>query len=461
MNISFKTNEDAVSGVITIEIVKEDYAERVKKSLQSVRQKANMPGFRKGMVPMGIVQKLYGKQAMVEEVNKLLGENLFSYIKDNGLKVMGEPIQSEKEQKPIDFETDENFEFCFDVALSPEINIKLTKKDKLPYYKVKIDDEMVEKQVESYLVNYGTYETGETAENEDLLKGTLAEIDEAGGPKEGGILIEDTILSPQYMKGKTEQKKFVGAKIGGKTVFNPYKAFKGNEAEIAALLRIDKEKVKEAKSDFSFEIKEIKRLKKAELNQEFYDKLYGEGAIKDEAAFRDRVRESLAYQYGRESDYRFGGDLRKFLLDKAGDVKFAEDVLKRFLLMTDKNKDAEALEKEFPDIMDGLKYQVIKDKLAEMFDLKTEKADIEDYARRAILMQMAQYGMGAPSEDMLQKYVDDMLQKPETVSRFTDGVIEEKLTPVIKEKITVEEKEVSVDDFYKKPEEKENKETIQ
>ena len=258
MNVSL-INNDSVRGIIKLEIVKSDYEGAVEKELRHLRQKANYPGFRKGMVPMNMIKKMYGKHVLVDEVNKIVGENLFKYIRENNLNILGEPLASEAEPSHVDFDTQEDFIFNFDVALAPEINITLSKDDVLPYYQVKIDEDLLNKQVEAYTANFGTYEKVEDAEEKDLVKGTIAEL-ENGTPKEGGIVVENAVLMPHYIKDEAEKAKFIGAKVNSVVVFNPNKAFEGAEAEISGLLHVDKEKVAELTGDFSFEIKELTRL---------------------------------------------------------------------------------------------------------------------------------------------------------------------------------------------------------
>ena len=280
MNVSLK-NIDAVSGIVKLEIVKADYAEQVEKSLRNFRQKANVPGFRKGMVPMGMVKKMYGKHVLVEEVNRLVSDKLYNYIRESKLNILGEPMPNESEQQPINFDTQEDFEFCFDVAIAPEINIELSKNDKLPYYQVDIDEEMMGQQIDAYTSNFGTYDKVDEGEEKDMVKGTVAEL-ENGSPKEGGIVVEDAVLMPAYMKDEAEKAKFVGAKVNSVIIFNPNKAYEGAEAEIASFLKVDKEAVAGITGDFSFEITEITRHKKAELNQELFDKVFGEGVVNSE-----------------------------------------------------------------------------------------------------------------------------------------------------------------------------------
>lgn len=447
MNVSLK-NIDAVSGIVKLEIVKADYAEQVEKSLRNFRQKANVPGFRKGMVPMGMVKKMYGKHVLVEEVNKLVSENLFKYINENKLNVLGEPMPNETEQQPINFDTQEDFEFCFDVALAPEIKIELSKGDKLPYYQVAIDEEMLNQQVDAYTANFGSYDAAEEVEEKDLVKGTIAEL-ENGSPKEGGIVVEDAVLMPSYLKDEAEKAKFIGAKANTVIVFNPNKAYEGAEAEIASLLKVDKEAVAGLTGDFSFEIKEITRHKKAELNQELFDKVFGEGVVSSEEEFKNKIKDALAEQFTPQSDFKFLLDAREVLVQKAGELKFADDLLKRWLLAANEKNTAEKLDEEYPKIIEDLKYQLIKENLVKGNNLKVEDADIENFAKRVAKAQFAQYGMLSVPEDVLANYAKDMLKNKQTLQNVLDRAVEEKLAAWLKEQVELDVKEVSAEEFNK------------
>lgn len=447
MNVSLK-NIDAVSGIVKLEIVKADYAEQVEKSLRNFRQKANVPGFRKGMVPMGMVKKMYGKHVLVEEVNKLVSENLFNYIRENKLNILGEPMPNESEQKPINFDTQEDFEFCFDVALAPEINITLSKGDKLPYYEVAIDDEMLNQQIDAYAANFGTYDKADEVEEKDMVKGTVAEL-ENGSPKEGGIVVEDAVLMPAYVKDEAEKAKFVGAKVNSVVVFNPNKAYEGAEAEIASFLKVDKEAVAGITGDFSFEITEITRHQKAEMNQELFDKVFGEGVVTSEEEFKNKIKEALADQFTPQSDYKFLLDAREVLVQKAGEMKFADDMLKRWLVTANENTTAEKVEEDFPKIIEDLKYQLIKENLVKSNNLKVEDADIEAFAKRVAQAQFAQYGMLSVPEDVLTNYAKDMLKNKQTLQNVIDRAVEEKLAAWLKEQVELDVKEVSTEEFGK------------
>ncbi|HBK28336.1 MAG TPA: trigger factor [Parabacteroides sp.] len=447
MNVSL-INNDSVRGIIKLEIVKSDYEAAVDKSLRSFRQKANVPGFRKGMVPMGMVKKMYGKQALLEEVNRLVSDNLFKYIRENNLNILGEPMASEVEPSAVDFDKDENFVFNFDVALAPEIKINLSKEDVLPYYEVKIDEDMLNKQVEAYASNFGTYEKADEVEEKDLVKGTVAEL-ENGSPKEGGIVVENAVLMPMYIKDEAEKAKFIGAKVNTVVVFNPDKAYEGAEAEIASFLHVGKDKVAELTGDFSFEIKEISRHKNAELNQELYDKVFGENVVTSEEEFKDKIREALAEQFTPQSDFKFLSDAREVLVKKAGELKFADDILKRWLLVANEKNTAESIEKEYSHIIEDLTYHLIKESLVKANGLKVEDADLENFAKRVAKAQFAQYGMLSVPEDVLDNYSKEMLKNKQTLQNILDRAVEEKLAEWLKGQVTVDKKEVSAEEFAK------------
>lgn len=447
MNVSL-INNDAVRGIVKLEIVKADYEANVEKSLRNLRQKANMPGFRKGMVPMGMVKKMYGKHVLVEEVNKLISENLFKYIRENNLNILGEPMPNETEQSEINFDTQEEFVFNFDVAFAPVINVEMTKEDKLTYYQVKIDEDMLNKQIEAYTANFGSYDSVEEVEEKDLVKGTIAEL-ENGQPKEGGIVVENAVLMPLYIKNEEEKAKFIGAKKNAVVVFNVNKAFEGAEAEIASLLKIEKSKVAETTADFSFEITDITRHKNAELNQELYDKVFGENIVTSEEEFKNKIREALAEQFTPQSDFKFLTDARDILVQKAGELQFAEDILKRWLLAANEKNTKEKIDEDYPTIIKDLTYHLIKETLVKNNGLKVEDADLEGFAKRVAKAQFAQYGMLSVPEDVLDNYAKDMLKNKQTLQNLIDRAIEEKLAGWLKEQVDLEVKEVSAEEFAK------------
>jgi trigger factor len=447
MNVSLK-NIDAVSGIVKVEIVKADYADKVEKGLRNFRQKANVPGFRKGMVPMGMVKKMYGKSVLAEEVNKLVSEGLFGFIREKELNVLGEPLPNETEQKEINFDLQEDFEFCFDVALAPEINVELSKEDTLPYYQIAVTSEMVEKQIESYRANFGNYDKVEEVEEKDMVKGLVVEL-ENGEPKANGLVVENAVIMPLYIKDAEEKAKFMGAKNNSVVVFNPSKAYDGTEAEIAAFLKVEKDQVASYTGDFSFEIAEITRHKEAELNEELFTRVFGEGVVSTAEEFTNKIKESLAEQFAPESDFKFLSDAKDLLVAKAGELAFPEAILKRFMLAQDERKTAESIDEDFPKVIEDLKFHLIKEKLVKENDLKVEEADITAFGKRVAKAQFAQYGMISVPEDVLDNYAKDMLKNKETLRNVIDRAVEEKLSSWLKEQVKLDVMEVSAEDFGK------------
>lgn len=447
MNVSLK-NIDAVSGIVKVEIVKADYADKVEKGLRNFRQKANVPGFRKGMVPMGMVKKMYGKSVLAEEVNKLVSEGLFGFIREKELNVLGEPLPNETEQKEINFDLQEDFEFCFDVALAPEINVELSKEDTLPYYQISVNNEMVEKQIESYRANFGNYDKVEEVEEKDMVKGLVVEL-ENGEPKANGLVVENAVIMPLYIKDAEEKAKFMGAKNNSVVVFNPSKAYDGTEAEIAAFLKVEKDQVASYTGDFSFEIAEITRHKEAELNEELFTRVFGEGVVSTEEEFTNKIKESLAEQFAPESDFKFLSDAKDLLVAKAGELAFPEAILKRFMLAQDERKTTESIDEDFPKVIEDLKFHLIKEKLVKENNLKVEEADITAFGKRVAKAQFAQYGMISVPEDVLDNYAKDMLKNKETLRNVIDRAVEEKLSSWLKEQVKLDVKEVSAEDFGK------------
>lgn len=397
---------------------------------------------------MGMVKKMYGKHVLIEEINKLVSENLTNYIHENKLKILGEPMPNETEQGAIDFDRQEDFEFYFDVALIPEIKIELSKNDKLPFYRIVIADEMVDQQIEAYAANMGSYDKVDEAEEKDVVKGTIAEL-ENGSPKEGGIVVEDAVLMPSYMKDEAEKAKFVGAKVNTVVVFNPSKAYEGADAEIASLLKVDNEAVPGLTGDFSFEIKEIIRHKKAELNQELFDKVFGPNVVSSEEEFKDKIRNILAEQFVSQTDYKFLLDARDLLVEKAGELKFADALLKRWLLAADEKLTPEKLEEEYPSILSSIIYQLIKESVAEANNLKVEEADVLNFAKNVAKAQFAQYGMLSVQDDILMNYANDMMNNKQTLQNLFDRALEQKLADCLKEQVELDVKEVTADEFSK------------
>ena len=448
MNISLNKT-DNVNGVITIELERADFQGNVDKSLNQFRRNANIPGFRPGKVPMGVVKKLYGTSVLTEEVNKLINSSLSDYIRENKLPILGEPLPKENSDKELDLEKDEQFSFEFEVGLAPELDFVFDEKDTLPYYKVKLEEDLLEKQIDGYKQNFGTYDKiEESALETDLIKGVATEL-ENGEPKEDGIVVDNAILMPSYIKKDEEIKaRFVGANAGDEVIFNPSKAY-DNDSEIGSFLNLPKEEAAEVTSDFKFVINEITRFKEAELNQELFDKVLGEGVVSDEEAFRAKIEESLNSQFIPDADYFFMKEVRKEILEKLKDVEFPEEFLKKWLKLANENATDELIENDFPNILDDMKYQLAKEKILKENDIKTEPSDVQELAAKVAQSQFAQYGMSNLPVEMLQDYVKRMLENEETVNGLFARVVENKVAEWLKENITIDEKEITSEEFSK------------
>lgn len=448
MNVSLQ-NIDKVSALLTVKLEKADYQEQVDKSLKTFRQKAQIPGFRKGMVPMSLVKKMYGKSVVAEEVNKLLSDKVYGYIKENNLNILGEPLPNEDKQPEIDFDTMEDFEFLFDIALAPEIKAEIGAEDKVNYYSIEVTDAMIDNQVTSYTQRNGKYEQVAAYEDKDMLKGLIAELDENGNTKEGGIQVEDATLMPAYMKNDDQKAIFVGTKVNDVLVFNPSVAFDGNEAEIASLLKIGKEDVADKKSNFSFQVQGITRFVAGELNQEIFDQVFGEGVVNSKEEFLAKVKESVAATFVADSDYKFLIDIRQVLVEKAGKLEFPDELLKRIMLLNNKDKGEAFVNENYDKSIEELTWHLIKEQLVKDSNIKVEQDDIVNMAKEATKAQFAQYGMLTVPDDILDNYSKEMLKKKESIDGLVNRVVEVKLAAALKNKVTLEPKTISMEDFNK------------
>ena len=448
MNVSLQ-NIDKVSALLTVKLEKADYQEKVDKALKSFRQKAQMPGFRKGMIPMSLIKKMYGKSVLAEEVNKLLSETVFKYIQDNKVNILGEPLPNEDKQPAIDFDTMEEFEFLFDIALAPEFKAELNADDKVDYYDIEVSDEMVDNQIKAYTQRNGKYEKVDAYADKDMLKGLLAELDENGNTKEGGIQVEGAVMMPAYMKNEEQKAIFANAKVNDVLVFNPHTAWEGNPAELASLLKVDKEAATEVKSNFSFQVEEITRFVEGELNQEIFDQVFGEGVVKTEEEFRAKVKEAIAKQFVADSDYKFLLDLRKVLMDKVGKLEYPDALLKRIMRANNPDKDEKFVEDNYDKSIEELTWHLIKEQLVKANEIKVEQQDIVNMAREATRAQFAQYGMLNIPDELVENYVKEMLKKKESVDGLVNRVVETKLTDAIKPQVTLVHKSISAADFNK------------
>ena len=442
-------NVSEVQAKLSIKLVLADYQEKVNNSLKAFRKKANIPGFRPGMVPMGLIQKQYGTAIKVDEINKILQEALYNYIRENKVDVLGEPLPNEEQQKTVNIEKDEEMTFDFDLAIAPKFDATLTENDVITYYNIKVTDEMIDNQVKMYTQRAGKYDSVEEYQKNDMVKGIIAE---AG--KEDGIRVEDAVMLPEYFHDEESKALFEGCKKGDIVTFDPRKAYDNSEAELTSLLKIEKKDLDKVQGDYTFQITDITRYTEAEVNQELFDSIFGEGKCKSEEDFRKAIKNDLQAQFTPETDYRFLIDVREYLMNRIGKLPFADDILKRILLDNREDKDNAKLEEDYPKTIEELQWHLIKEELIRQADIKIEKEDVLAQARETIRMQFAQYGMSNVPEDLLENYVKEMMQKKEQVEQFTSRALDTKLIAKLKKTVKLKKKSVSTEDFNKLFEEK-------
>jgi len=449
MNITFEA-PDKINGLMTITLESADYQPEVEKTLKDYRKRANIPGFRPGQAPMGMIKRQFGTSVKVDVVNKMLGEKLYDYVRENKIQMLGEPLPSEQ-QEALDFESDKPLTFKFDIAVAPEFEAKLSGKDKIDFYNITIDDKMINQQVEMYQSRAGQYEKVEQfdAEQRDMLKGDLREVN-------GSIEVADAVLMPQYMKVEDQKKLFDGCKLGDVITWNPRKAYPESDIEVSSLLKIQKEDVKDHEGDFTYQITEISRFVKAEVNQALFDQTFGEGAVKSEKEFRQKIADQISQQFKADSDYKFLQDVRAHMEKKVGKLAFPEAILKRVMIQNNKDrKDAqEYVEKNFDLSIKELGWHLIKEQLVAAQGIKVEEDDLKQVAKEAARAQFAQYGMSNVPDEYLENYAQEMLKKRENVDGLVDRAVDVKLTAALKGVVKLDEKDIAFEDFQKLLQEK-------
>ncbi len=448
MNITKEMKE--LTGVLTMVVEPADYQEAVTKELKQIRQKAQVPGFRPGMVPMGLVKKMYYKGVMAEVINKTIGEGLNKYIEENDLHLLGDPLPNEELTPEMDMDNQESFTFAFDIAVAPEFDAKLNGKNKLTQYVITVTDEMVNNQVNSYAERFGDYVDAEEAQEGDVLKGLMTEQTGASPETNGhaAIVKENAVLNPAYMADKAEAKKFAGVKKGDVITFNPKKAY-GSEVEVSSMLGISKEEAAALESDFTFELQNITRHQAAVVDGELFAKVYGENNIKDEADFRAHIKAEIEANMAEDAKYKFGLDAKAAILKKMEKVAFPEDFLKRWVLATNEKMTEEELTKDWDKMVEELKWHLAKDQLMKHFEIKVEKEDVEAYAKEVARMQFMQYGLMHVEDQYLTNYAQQMLKDENQLRGIVERVAENKIYEALKGVVKVEEQAISHEDFGK------------
>jgi trigger factor len=446
MKVSFE-NPDKINGLLTITVEEDDYKNDVEKELKNYRKRANVPGFRPGMVPMGLIKRQFGSAVKMDVINKVVSDEINKYLTDNKVNMLGQPLASEK-QEPQDLDKPAPYTFMFDIAVAPEFDITLDDKDTVDYYDITVDDALVNRQVEMFQDRFGKYGNGESYQDGDVLKGDLRELDENGNTKEGGLTVEGATIMPQYLKDDEQKKLFEGAKAGDILTINPHKAYAGG-AEVASLLKIDREKKDDYQGDFSYQITEVQHFEKHPVDQELFDMVYGKDQVKDENDFRAKIAEGVKQQLTTDEDYKFLQDLRTYAENKVGQLTYPDALLKRIMKENNKDKDDEFINKNYEPSIKELTWSLIRNKLAEQEGVKINDDDVKNVAREVARAQFAQYGMANVGEEYVNNYADELLKQQQSAQQFAERAIDEKVTAALKTKVTLNHKAISLDDFNK------------
>lgn len=445
MNVTMEKTSP-VNAIITVAVEENDYRDKVKKELRQIGQRYPEKGFRPGHVPSALLQRKYGREVLVEVVNRDAADALTSYVQDNKLDILGEPMLANAGE--IDFSAGKDFTFKFDIGLAPEINLTIDKSVTIPYYDIEVDDAMVAERDATLRENLGKQVNGEEMNETALAKGSMVELGEDGAVKEGGITVESTVVSPQYFKSDEQKALFAGKKVGDEIVFNPWATCDGNATELSSMLNIDRDEAT-TKADFKMTVKEIMVIKDAEHDQEFFDGVFGKGAVTTEDEYTAKLKEMIASQFKSDSNYRFTIDAQQALTSMAGAIELPTDFLKKWLLNQDKDNKytPENIDEEFTKMTPALVWQLIKEKAVKQLGIKVEDADILAEAKVVAQRQFARYGIINMPEDVIERYAKQMMEDKEQRSEILDGVVDDKLFKAIYSEVTVDCKTVPIAEF--------------
>jgi len=445
MNIS-KNEVDTLNLTVNIEITPEDYQDKVNSVLQNYRKSANIPGFRPGKVPMGLIKKQYGKAVLIDEINKILQDAIFNYIQEEKLNILGNPLPVEQEE--LDFDTPGTYNFGFELGLSPEVDVKISKKNKVKGVKVVADDKVLDTYMEDIRGRYGKMSTPEKPAADDMFHGSFTEVDADGAAAEGGIVKEDAQFLGTNLKTKKAQGELAKATMGSTMTFDAKKSF-GKDYNVAGLLGVTDAQLEASTGSFEFKLTNISRMEPAELNQEFFDKVYGEGAVTSEKEMRARMKEEAERMYQSEADQYFLNNVAEYLLEK---TKFDLPIvfLKKWMQTSgEKPLTADEVEADWEKTEKGLRYQLIENAVITAAEIKVSREDLLDHTVGMVKAQFQQYGQQVMDDEMLKGIAENALKNEEEVRRISDQVYNAKLLAHYKESFKVEEKEVTYDQFIK------------
>lgn len=446
MNIT-RENIDDLNAVLKIEIRKPDYEDKVETVLKDYRKKATIKGFRPGMVPIGLVKKMHGKAVQVDEINKIVTENIQKYITDEKLEILGDPIPKADDQEKIDFDTQEDFTFSFELGLAPVIELKLSKKNKVNLHEIIIDEKMKSDYLDNYTRRYGELRKADLTEEKDVIKGKIEAVDKNGDVIPEGPSVKDTSLGIDIIKDKKIKKQFIGKSQNDSIDFDLKKAFP-NDTEVAGILHKKKEEVAELEGNFRFTINEISRFHPAKLGKELFDKVYGEGVVNSEAEFMKKIEDEIAINLKRESDIKLMMDIKNLAIEKT-DFQIPEEFLKRWLLKVNENTTEVQIEKEFGSFRKDLKWQLIRNKVARDNEVKITEEDLLKEAENITRYQFQKYGLFYATDEQISNYAKETLKREDDAKKIADKILEEKVILLMKELVKLENKSVTVEEFNK------------
>ncbi len=446
MNIT-KENIDDLNAVLKVKIEKADYTEKVETVLKDYRKKATIKGFRPGMVPIGLIKKMYGRAVEIDEINKIVTDNVQKYLTDEKLEILGDPLPKTDEQDKIDFDNQEDFTFTFEIGLTPEIDVKLSKKNKVNQYEIIVDEKMRSEYLENYTRRYGELKKADQTEEKDVVKGKIEAIDNNGNVLPEGPAVAETSLGIDIIKDTKIKESFIGKSINDSIDFDLKKAYP-NDTEIAGILHKKKEEVAELVSDYRFTISEISRFFPAEKGQELFNRIYGEGVVNSEEEFMKRIEDEIAMNLKRESDFKLMMDIKNIAMEKT-EFQLPEEFLKKWLLRVNEKATEEQIEKEFDSFRKDLKWQLIRNKIARDNEVKISEEELQKEAENITRYQFQQYGLFYATDEQIANYAKETLKRDEDAKRIADKILEEKVIIIMKELVKLENKSVTIEEFNK------------
>jgi len=447
MNIT-RENTDKLIALLKVKIEQEDYTERVEKILTDYRKNAKMPGFRPGKVPAGLIRKLYRKPVVIEEINKILSESVTKYLTEEKIRILGDPLPGDNNKKEIDWDNEATFEFEIEIGLAPEFEVDMTEKDKLPIYEIQIDDQLINETKENYTRRFGTMLKEEAITGNEILKGDFHQLDAEGNLIENGIVTENSTFSLEFMKDRAISDSFLGKKVNDNVIFDIRKAFP-DDADLSSLLNLKKDQLTTLNPNFRFDIKEISRFKKAEINNDLYDLIYGKDVVHNEEEFNSQITKELQGRLEQNSEFRFRFDARDMLMKKIK-IDLPAAFLRKWLTSVNKEKVSEKqIEEEYPKFESDLKWQLIQDKIITNHDIKVTDEEIALYAKTYTLLQFRQYGIADIPEEQLKNYTENVLKNEAEKKKIIEKLYEEKVYKNVREHIKVDKKKISREKFNK------------